>query len=500
MIKPGITLKLFCAILASSVLVATAMGMASRLTFNHGFLGYLNDQGIERMEALLPALASTWQAQDGWHCFHDNPKQWFRLLRPGGLTRNPQAATDGGCGDDGDRPPGTAPAHPPGPPPAPRAPSPPPPPPSDLTGINQRLALLDEQRQFVAGNPQAASTIGAAALLRPVQVDGVTVGWVALVPFENVSTLAARRFAHQQLLASWVIGALAIVLAALVAVLLARVFLAPLKRIARGTHALAAGHYDERIEAGSGDELGQLGEDFNRLAHALKQNEKMRRAFMADISHELRTPLSVLRGELEALEDGVRALTPESIRSLQAETAILGKLVNDLYELSLADVGALSYRMGDTDVIDVLRDAVHPYRERLAQRSIALELALPATPAVVLADEGRLGQLFGNLLENSLRYTDSGGRLRIEGHLDGKALLLQFDDSAPGVEADALPRLFDRFYRVEASRNRATGGAGLGLAISTKIAEAHGGSLGATASPLGGLRLSLRLPLATIER
>lgn len=493
MFKPGITAKLFFAILTSSVLVAMAMGMASRLTFNRGFLGYLNDQGIERMEALLPALASTWQAQGGWHCFRDNPRQWFRLLRPGGLSRN-QAASDGGCGnDDGDRdrqPPAATTS-----PTAPRAPGPPPPQ-SDLTGVNLRLALLDERRQFIAGNPQVSTTVGADALLRPVQVDGRTVGWVALVPFENVSTLAAQRFAQQQLWASWVIGALAILLAALVAVLLARVFLAPLKRIARGTHALAAGHYDERVEAGSGDELGQLAEDFNRLAHALKQNEKMRRAFMADVSHELRTPLSVLRGELEALEDGVRALTPESIRSLQAETTILGKLVNDLYELSLADVGALSYRMSDIDVITVLRDAVHPYRERLAQHDIALELHLPEQAVMVLADEGRLGQLLGNLLENSLRYTDAGGRLRLEARIDGKELLLQFDDSAPGVAEDALPKLFDRFYRVESSRNRATGGAGLGLAISTRIAEAHGGSLRAEASPLGGLRLKLSLPLA----
>ena len=487
MFKPGITAKLFLAILASCVLVAMAMGLASRLTFNRGFLGYLNDQGVERMDALLPALASTWQVQGGWHCFRDNPRQWFRLLRPGGLTRTPQSDADCGNNEDRDRQPQPA-------PPSPRTPGPPPPE-SDLTGVNLRLALLDEQRAFVAGNPQ----VGADALLRPVQVDGRTIGWVALVPFQNVSTAAAHRFAQQQLWASWVIGALAILLAAGVAVLLARVFIAPLKRITSGTHALAAGHYDTRIEAGSSDELGQLAEDFNRLAHALKQTEKMRRAFMADVSHELRTPLSVLKGELEALEDGVRALTPASIRSLQAETAILGKLVNDLYELSLADVGALSYRLVETDVAEVLRDAVHPYRERFAQRGLALQLTPPDAPAIVMADEGRLGQLLGNLLENSLRYTDSGdsgGSLRIEARVEGKSLLIQFDDSAPGVSDDALPQLFDRFFRVESSRNRATGGAGLGLAISLKIAEAHSGTLAASASPLGGLRLSLRLPLA----
>ena len=144
-----------------------------------------------------------------------------------------------------------------------------------------------------------------------------------------------------------------------------------------------------------------------------------------------------------------------------------------------------------------LTQVLQRHRARLnkTQHDIALELHLPDEPVMVLADEGRLGQLLGNLLENSLRYTDSGGRLRLEARIDGKELLLQFDDSAPGVAADALPKLFDRFYRVETSRNRATGGAGLGLAISAKIAEAHGGSLTAAASPLGGLRLSLRLRL-----
>ncbi|MCX7071900.1 MAG: sensor histidine kinase efflux regulator BaeS [Gammaproteobacteria bacterium] len=494
MFKPGITAKLFLAILASSVLVAVAMGLASRLTFNRGFLGYLNDQGVERMEALLPVLAATWQQQGGWHCFKDNPRQWFRLLRPGGPGRI--SSTDADCerADDRERPPPPPPAA------TTAAARPPAPPESDLTGVNLRLALLDEQRGFIAGNPQIGTRVGEGALLRPVQVDGRTVGWVALVPFQNVSTAAAQRFAEQQLWASWVIGGLTIALAAAVAMLLARRFIAPLTRIARGTHALAAGQYDTRIDAGSGDELGQLAEDFNRLALALQRNEGLRRAFIADVSHELRTPLAVLRGELEALEDGVRAVTPASIRSLQAETAILGKLVDDLYELSLADVGALRYRMAALDVAELLRETVQPWHERYKARGLALELALPDAPLRVIADEGRLGQLFGNLLENSLRYTDAGGRLRISATIADAVLLLRFDDSAPGVADEALAKLFDRFYRVESSRNRSTGGAGLGLAISLKIAEAHGGSLQAAASPLGGLRVELRLPLAAAGR
>jgi len=268
----------------------------------------------------------------------------------------------------------------------------------------------------------------------------------------------------------------------------ARRLLAPVRRVAAATHRLAAGDYGERVAVDSRDEVGQLARDFNRLAHTLERNEQMRRAFMADVSHELRTPLSVLRGELEALEDG------ESLHSLQTEVAMLGQLVDDLYELSLADVGALTYRKSALDVAEQLRIAVAMFRERLAERRIDLELQLPERPLPVFADAGRLQQLFGNLLENSLRYTHAGGRLRIVAQEAAEAVSIDFLDSAPGVDERHLPRLFERFYRGEASRSRTSGGAGLGLAICLSIVEAHGGSLSARPSPLGGLWLNIALP------
>src|SRR5260221_3696889 len=214
---------------------------------------------------------------------------------------------------------------------------------------------------------------------------------------------------------------------------------------------------------------------------------------MADVSHELRTPLAVISGELEALEDGVRPLSRESLASLRAEVSALGKLVDDLNQLALADVGALAYRKQALDVVPLIEQLVASYRERMANKRLTLQLDLGGS-VPVFGDADRLPQLCRNLLENWARYTDGGGRLRLAARRDGARVAIDFEDSARGVPAEALPHLFERFYRVESSRSRANGGAGLGLAICRNIAQAHGGDIAANPSALGGLRVRVTLP------
>ena len=274
---------------------------------------------------------------------------------------------------------------------------------------------------------------------------------------------------------------------------LARVFLQPLKRVAAGTHRLAAGDYGTRVAVTSRDELGRLAEDFNRLAQALERNEELRRRFMADVSHELRTPIAVLRAGMEAIEDGVRPLTRDSVAALHGEVTALAKLVEDLYQLALSDVGALAYRKEPVEVAEVLEQATEPYAARLAARGLSVQKQF-ASGLKVMADADRLGQAFRNLLENSARYTDAGGKVRVTARRNGTGVKIDFEDSSPGVPGDALPRLFERFYRVEGSRSRANGGAGLGLAIVRSVVEAHGGAIQASASSLGGLRVTIALP------
>jgi two-component system sensor histidine kinase BaeS len=340
----------------------------------------------------------------------------------------------------------------------------------------------------VVGNPELADDVA----VRPIVIDEHVVGWVARSPYRRLTSAADLAFQQEQLRSAWIIAAVAVVLAAALAVVLARAFLLPLKRVAQATHRLAAGAYDTRVAVRSRDEVGQLGADFNELARTLERNEQLRRRFIADVSHELRTPLAVARAEIEAIEDGVRPLTRESIASLKHEVGALGKLVEDLYQLSLADVGALAYRKERIDIAEVARETVEAFGERLSERHLKVEADL--RHADVFGDGDRLAQAFRNLLENSLRYTEAGGRLRIGVRPEAGRVAVEFEDSAPGVPAASLPHLFERFYRVEGSRNRAHGGAGLGLAIVRSIVEAHGGEISADASPLGGLAVKIALP------
>jgi two-component system sensor histidine kinase BaeS len=437
-VKPGLTLKLFLAILAASAVAAIAMAFATRMSFESGFLGYLNQVDGERLDLLTGRLAQEYRRHGGWDFIGND----YRRLREMAIPEQPV----------------------------------------------QRLTLLDASRRTVVGNPELADDVA----VRPVVVDDRVVGWVARAPYRRLTSAADLAFQQEQMRAAWVIAALAVVLAAALAVVLARAFLLPLKRVAQATHRLAAGAYDTRVAVRSRDEVGQLGADFNELARTLEKNEQLRRRFIADVSHELRTPLAVARAEIEAIEDGVRPLTRESIDSLKHEIGALGKLVEDLYQLSLADVGALAYRKERIDVAEVARETVEAFGERLSERRLKVEADLRR--ADVFGDGDRLAQAFRNLLENSLRYTDAGGRLRIGVRPDAGRVAVEFEDSAPGVPADSLPHLFERFYRVEGSRNRAHGGAGLGLAIVRSIVEAHGGEIVARASPLGGLAVQIALP------
>jgi two-component system sensor histidine kinase BaeS len=236
------------------------------------------------------------------------------------------------------------------------------------------------------------------------------------------------------------------------------------------------------------------------MALTLEKNERERRQWVADISHELRTPISVLQGEIEALMDGIRTVTPETIHSLHAETLRLKHLVEDLYQISLSDLGALTYRKDHLDLLEVLRDSVESYRAEFDRKNISLTISTPrGLNAIGFADRERLNQLFFNLLENSLRYTDTGGKLFVETQVSNNSLTIEFRDSEPGVPVQDRARLFERFYRVEGSRSRESGGAGLGLTICKNIVDAHEGTISAHESPLGGLLIRVVLPVSGVR-
>ncbi|MGY5956290.1 two-component system sensor histidine kinase BaeS [Kosakonia sp. BK9b] len=499
--RPGITAKLFLAILTTCIVLLITMHWAVRISFERGFIDYVKRGNEQRLQMLSDSLAEQYAQNGSWQFLRNNNRMIFQLLRsferenehdedhggnpPYTNIRGPGASMEEGMGGERDRDMPPVPEGEPEREPGPPGPGMPPP------GWRTRFWVVDLDNNVLVGPRSPVPDDGTR---KAIQVNHKTVGWVIASPIERLTRNTDINFDRQQQRTSWLIVALATLLAAIATFPLARGLLAPVKRLVEGTHKLASGDFSTRVTPGSHDELGRLARDFNLLASTLEKNQQMRRDFMADISHELRTPLAVLRGELEAIQDGVRKFTPESVMSLQAEVGTLTKLVDDLHQLSMSDEGALAYQRAPLDVVSLLEIAAGAFRERFASRNLTLSLEAPPR-AIVFGDPDRLMQLFNNLLENSLRYTDAGGGTSIRATTQNGKLLMSFADSAPGVSDEQLTRLFERFYRTEGSRNRASGGSGLGLAICLNIVEAHGGAIHAAHSPFGGVSITVELPL-----
>ncbi|MEB6336295.1 envelope stress sensor histidine kinase BaeS [Serratia rhizosphaerae] len=451
--KIGITGKLFLAIFATCMLVLLTMHWGVRLSFERGFIDYIKHSNEQRIAMLSDALEDQYSRHGNWAFLRNNDRVVYQIMR----------SFEQSSDSSHNLPP---------------------------KGWRTQFWVVDSRFRRLVGHSGPLPKEGTR---QPIRYNNQIVGWVIATPPERLTRNADINFDRQQKRTSWLIAALSALLAAAATLLMSRGLLAPVKRLVAGTHRLAAGDFSARVAVSSQDELGRLAQDFNQLATSLEKNERMRRAFMADVSHELRTPLAVLRGELEALQDGVRQPTPDSIGSLQAEVATLTKLVDDLHQLSLSDLGALAYRKSPVDCVHLLQVSVAAFRERFYAKGLDIVTRLPER-APLFGDPDRLHQLFNNLLENSLRYTDAGGTLEIGAEVKPGGLLLYWQDSAPGVHDDQLPRILERFYRTEGSRNRASGGSGLGLSICQNIAEAHGGRIYAQHSPLGGVRIALEFP------
>ena len=215
---------------------------------------------------------------------------------------------------------------------------------------------------------------------------------------------------------------------------------------------------------------------------------------MAEISHELRTPVAVLQGELEAMQDGVRTMDGESVDSIHAEVCKLTQLIDDLHQLSLSDVGALEYRMATLCLADLIESQIQFGKAMLDDAKLKLSVEMKDKPYLINADEQRLSQLISNLLQNSVRYTDAPGDIRVALAAESGRITLTWEDSSPAVAVGELAQLFEPLYRAEQSRSREFGGAGLGLSIAARIVQAHAGSIEASLSSLGGLKLTIEFP------
>jgi len=505
--KIMIKYRLFLSMLAATGVVVACMFLIMQWSIGRGFLAYVNTMEQERFGKLSQVLEDSYTSRGGWEFLRDDPSAWFGVLlttlpRDGGDQerferlekrlnhRRAQfaAATSLRRGQPGF---GALSGAKRGEHPVFAELSSGWLPPRFTHRFEGRVFLLDAKRIRVAGVPADEN-----ATVKPLRSGGQVVGYLGLGPRKRLTDRHQLLFVEQQKLAMGMIAGVMLLVSALISLPFANRLVQPIRRLASSMHRLACGEFETRVEVTQQDELGQLARDFNTLALSLEKTEQARRRWMADISHELRTPLSVLRGEIEAIQDGVRQATPESMTSLHLEVLQLSRLVDDLYQISLYDIGALTYRKSVFDLRDLLRHAVDSFRPDFALKGIGLHWEpTNGGELPVFADPERLHQLFDNLLDNSLKYTDAEGSLSVTLERRGDRAVIEFADSAPGVPGEELEKLFDRLYRVESSRNRALGGAGLGLAICKNVVEAHEGSVRALPSPKGGLSIVVELPL-----
>jgi two-component system sensor histidine kinase BaeS len=287
--------------------------------------------------------------------------------------------------------------------------------------------------------------------------------------------------------------------ATLITILLARRLMRPITELTSAAEGLQTGDLSYRVEVDEDGEIGGLAEAFNSMAESLEESDGLRRTMTADIAHELRTPLANIRGYLEAAQEGVVAPDEGLLATVHEETMMLQHLVEDLETLTQADAGRLQLDKAQVSLPEVVAHVADAHRARAEATSVALAVEGPEFGLDVSADGVRLRQAIGNMVDNAIRHTKSGGTVTIAAERIGADAVVMVSDTGDGIPPEHLPHVFDRFYRADPSRNRATGGSGLGLAIARQIAEAHGGSVDASSMVGEGTTVTFRLPLPSVE-
>ena len=369
--------------------------------------------------------------------------------------------------------------------------------------MGMQLLVVDARGQIVANS--AGELVGkqvdadSLALGEPLWVDGDRIG-TALVTTGAVASSLNESFLQQvnrtTLLAALVAGALALLLGGLITWGITR----PIRRLTHAAQAVAAGDLSHRVPSGADDEVGDLARAFNQMAAELQHAEDLRRQMTADIAHELRTPISVIQGNVEALQDGVFPLTPAALAPIQAKTALLARLVEDLRHLALAEAGQLPLDRHPTDLAPLIRHSVAAFQPAAEAKSIRLQVVSRKELPRAYVDPPRIEQVLVNLLSNALRHTPPGGLVSLElASRDPHHLFVRVTDTGAGIPADALPNVFERFYRIDRARTREddNSGSGLGLAVARSIIQAHGGEIGVASPPDQGATFWFTLPTAT---
>lgn len=290
-------------------------------------------------------------------------------------------------------------------------------------------------------------------------------------------------------------GVAAILTAMGVSWFVSRRIIHPIRSLVVLSQHIASGHYEQRLHLNTHDELGELVDSFNRMTQSLASTEAIRIQLLGDVTHELKTPLASIKGYMEALQDGMLPVTPETFQIIHQEADRLERLVRDLQQLSQTEAGQVSLNIQSHKPNEIVQAVIERIRPQFNEKGIALSVDIPLHLPQVRADQDRTAQVLTNLIGNALQYTDAGGEVRITARHDRGFVYFSVTDTGCGIAATDLDLIFQRFYRVDKSRSRASGGSGIGLTLAKHLIEAQNGQISATSSGVGkGSQFTFTLP------
>ncbi len=368
-------------------------------------------------------------------------------------------------------------------------------------GMHMRLADAQGKILYDGFADNSETTLSRDEINRAISlnVKGETVGY--LLPEESFpftrenQTFLTNRIIKAVIIASVIAGIASLLLAFPIADKLVK----PIVVLTDAARNLAKGKLEQRVVIEGKDEIATLGEAFNQMAAALQQSEETRRALTADIAHELRTPLAVQRAQIEAIKDGIYQLTPEALITIEEQNHLLSRLVEDLRILALADAGALTLEKSDVELVALVQGIIRRFAAQAQEHQITLKLATNPDNIRLVVDPQRIEQILHNLISNALRHSPENTSIEITVSASEKEIRITVRDHGKGIPGEAMPHIFERFYKVEKSRSRYEGGTGLGLSIARKLAQAHGGDITASNHQKGGAIFTLTIPFTKNE-
>jgi len=392
-------------------------------------------------------------------------------------------------------------------------------------GRDKRLLVADTSGLIVvdSGKDMVGKTVEDANLRDPIPVivSGETVGNIYFIyemitpgpaseamfqpPPKPIEGGPERGFLNNVISSMWVAAGISIIVAIIIGLLLTRQLTKSIEMLQEGTRRIAGGDLDYRVRINSKDEIGKMGDSFNKMATSLQKAEQSRRRLNADIAHELRTPLTVIKGTVDGIRDGIFKPDREHLDSIMLQTNLLTRLTQDIRDLSLVESGQLKLEQAQTDIVNLVSRKVRQITVKALSVNIALELEIAdELPGNLSVDAMRIEQAITNILDNALHYTPRGGKVKVsvstimedtQHNIDKPSLLITITDNGKGIDPKHLPFIFDRFYRVNDSRARAEGGTGLGLAIAKEMVEAHNGHIWVESKSGEGCTFYIALPL-----